>query len=139
MTSITGVSMDAVARSSYVPTFSSFSGFRSFCVSLTFTAMNFNIRYWVMTLTTIVLRVSSSLSTIGMRRARDSSILRHASYTGRSGCMEIVSMGLTPRAFSISVRVSWWSVWKQSTYLSGCLGGTDLPAPKRLGSASSIV
>ena len=40
MTSITGVSMYAVARLSKVPTKISFNGFRSFCVSLTFTATN---------------------------------------------------------------------------------------------------
>lgn len=79
MTSMTGVSIDAVAMLSYVPIKSSPSGRRSFCVSLTLTATNFSIRYCVITLRTWDRSVWLSFVTRGILRARDSSIRRHAS------------------------------------------------------------
>jgi len=57
----------------------------------------------VRTLTTIARFVSSSSAMIGMRLAFDLIIFRHASYSGLEGCMETVSIGATPIAFSISV------------------------------------
>lgn len=80
ITSMTGVSMEAVCIPEYVPTFSSSAkDFLSFCVSFTFVDMNLRIRYCVMTDTTIGRWVSSSRSTKGIRRARDDSMRVRAS------------------------------------------------------------
>ena len=103
ITSMTGVSILAVWRFLYVPRLSSLRGFRRSWVSCTLTATNLRIRYCVTTLTTIARLVSSSTSTNGIRRDRDSSMRRHASYRGRKGWIETVSIGLTPMALSMSI------------------------------------
>lgn len=99
---MTRVSIDAVHRLSKEPNRNVRSGFLSLPVSPTLTATNFKMRYWVMTLVTMLRDVWLSNATSGMRRALDLSILRHASYSGLSGSIETVSGGTAPIARSTS-------------------------------------
>lgn len=146
---MTGVSIDAVAMSSYVPINSSWRGLRNFCVSFTLTATNFKIRYWVTTLRTCDRSVWLSFVTRGILRALESSMRRHASYSGRSGSIERVSGGATPSAFSTSIinrgqsqlpRGIWdMPIKPEITYLEDYPVETGQSGPTRQGSGSSTV
>lgn len=114
MTSRTAASILHLQIFSYVPSFSTCNGFRSISVSRTLMAMNFRIRYCVITDVTIVLAVSLSYETRGMRRALEISILRRASYRIPSGDVDIVSGALTLRTRSTSAESKSVLFWTSS-------------------------